>query len=598
MSGVRWWIGASVLTAAMLGAGSLATRTQAEAPGGPALAGNRAPCELAFSPDGSRVFVTEMAEGTVAVVDAATGAVQGHWQTGGDQPAGLAVSPDDSTLAVANSYSGNVALLNAATGTRRALVSIPGMPYNVAISRDGRRAFVSVSQLDQVAVIDLPTATVKARITVGHRPRALALTPDGKTLAVANLAEGTVSVLATTPALSEQARVKLKGVNVRGLAVTSDGGEVYATLMPAFNRKPTDDAREIWHNVVQAVTLSGDASGVAEDQWMDFVRARGMDDILGSPDAYGIAVDKAGKYAWMAVGGRDVVTRITIHDRNRNAIWPLSQVEMPVGANPRGLVLSPDGKRIWVANYLGNSLTVLDAESGETVRTVQLGAASHTDPAIQGEYLFNHASMTRAQRFTCASCHPDGMSDGLTWQFVHVKDGIERRNSRDLRAGIADTAPFRWSGAEKTLEQFVHSEVTGLLGGPTPTESQTKALIDALNAFRLPPNPYRAPDGTLTAEAKRGEVLFVGKAGCGSCHGGPKHGGTGLASWVGTTPANQKLDVPHLTGVYDSAPYLHDGRAATLEEIFSKYNGAKKHGNAHLLTPAELAAVIRYVREL
>lgn len=571
----------------------------AEPAGGPALSGNRAPFELVFAPDGRRVYATEMAEGTVAVIDAATGAVQAHWSTGGERPAGLALSPDGSTLLVANSYSGSVAVLDTATGARRALIPIPGMPYNPAVAPDGKRAFVSVSQLDQVAVVDLPTASVRARVSVGHRPRALALTPDGRTLAVANLSEGSVSVISTTtnpPA--EVSRVKLKGVNVRGLAVTADGGEAYVTAMPPFNRKATDDPREIWHNIVQAVTLNGAASGVAEDQWMDFVRTPGMDDVLGSPDQYGIVVDRSATHAWMAVGGRDVLTRITIHDRNRNAIWPLSQVETPVGANPRGLALSPDGREVWVANHLGNSLTVVDAESARPIRTIALGAPSRVDPNIAGEYLFGHSELTRSQRFTCASCHPDGMSDGLTWQFVHVHDGIDRRNSRDLRAGIGDTAPFRWSGAEKTLEGFVHSEVTGLLGGPTPSDAQTRALIGAVNGLQLPPNPYRAPDGTLTAEAQRGKLLFDAKAGCAGCHAGPKRGGTGISAWVGTTPEGQKLDVPHLAGVYDSAPYLHDGRAATLEEIFTRYNPGNRHGTAHLLTPQERAALFRYLREL
>jgi cytochrome c peroxidase len=67
---------------------------------------------------------------------------------------------------------------------------------------------------------------------------------------------------------------------------------------------------------------------------------------------------------------------------------------------------------------------------------------------------------------------------------------------------------------------------------------------------------------------------------------------------VGTTLNARPLDVPHLHGVYDSAPYLHDGRAATLEQVFERHNAARKHGKAHQLTKQELADLLRYVREL
>jgi YVTN family beta-propeller protein len=471
------------------------------------------------------------------------------------------------------------------------------MPYGVAVAPDGKRAYVSVSQLDQVAVLALPGGEIVRRIEVGRRPRALALSADGTKLAVANLAGGTISVV-NTDSQKEEAQVPLKGVNVRGLAITADGTEAYATCMPAFNTKPADDPREIWHNFVQAVTLDGADSTQAEDQWMDFARAPREVDVIGSPDQHDLVLDSHARYAWIAVTGRDLVSRITVHDRNRNTIWPFSQQETPVGAAPKGLALSPDEKQVWVANSLGNSLSVLDAASGSVVKTIDLGKASRVDPTIAGQYLFQNSGFTRYRRFTCASCHPDGGTDGLTWRFVHVKDGVDRRNTRDLRAGLGDTAPYRWSGLDAHLEGFLKDEVPGLLGGPAPAEEQARALAAAISAFRLPPNPYRRPDGSHTPEGERGRALFDGKAGCVRCHAGPKSGGTGIKAWVGTTPQSLPLDVPHLAGVYDSAPYLHDGRAMTLEEIFDRFNPQGLHGSVDRLSPDERKELLRYVREL
>src|SRR5262249_2646132 len=161
-----------------------------------------------------------------------------------------------------------------------------------------------------------------------------------------------------------------------------------------------------------------------------------------------------------------------------------------------------------------------------------------------------------------------GGTDGISWKFVHVPDSFGRemdRNVKGLRGGIADTAPFRWSGHDASLERFIHEEVTGLLQGPPLSETQVRALADYVASLPLAPNPYREPDGSLTPAAQRGKALFDGRAGCASCHGGPKAGG-GMA-WIGTTPEGVALDVPHLAGVYDTDPYLHDGGARTLEEI-------------------------------
>jgi len=116
--------------------------------------------------------------------------------------------------------------------------------------------------------------------------------------------------------------------------------------------------------------------------------------------------------------------------------------------------------------------------------------------------------------------------------------------------------------------------------------------------MELPPNPYRNSDGSLTEAARKGKEIFAGAGGCVTCHKGLQSGGTKQREWIGTTSADVKLDVPHLQGVYNSAPYLHDGSAATLEEVFQKRNSVGKHGKASLLSPQQLRDLLEYVREL
>jgi cytochrome c peroxidase len=58
------------------------------------------------------------------------------------------------------------------------------------------------------------------------------------------------------------------------------------------------------------------------------------------------------------------------------------------------------------------------------------------------------------------------------------------------------------------------------------------------------------------------------------------------------------FDTPHLNDIYASAPYLHDGRAATLEEIWTKYGKNDKHGVINDMTKIQLNDLIEYLKSL
>jgi YVTN family beta-propeller protein len=580
----------ALLSAAGVCAGRGASGPTSPPSPSPAVEGNRGPARVALSADGSRAYVTEADEGTVAVIDTATFRVEARLPSGGEAPDGLAIAPGGRRLLVANSQSGSLGVIDLAAG--RLLRSLPlrGAPAGVAISPEGRTAYVSLGQLDAVAVVDLDSEREIARIPVGRRPRSLALSQDGSTLCCANQSGGSLSIIDTKS--RAERRVDLAGTNIRGVAVHHfpEGDSFYATVQPPLNRTPASYTIDVWHNFVKEVTLRGPDARVAEEQWMDFGS-------VGSPDQEEIAISPDGRFAYVAVGGRHAVSQITIHDGRRQAIWPFSFRQTTVGANPRGLALSADGARLWVANRLGNSVSVIDTSAMVSIRTLDLGPASRADPSVYGRFLFSSAHLGRDGRFSCNTCHPDGCSDGLTWRFAHVADGLDVRNTRDLRGGILETPPYRWTGATASLERFIQEEITGLMQGPPASDSDLAALRLAITSFRLPPNPYRGPDGQLTAAGARGRLLFEGKGACAECHSGGRLGGTGRKAWVGSTPPGLLLDVPHLTGVYDSPPFLHDGSAATLEAVLTTRNGERRHGNAHQLSEAELQDLIEYVRE-
>lgn len=551
----------------------------------------RGPVGLAFTPDGARVLITEGDTGTLAVLSR-DGAVMRRISTGGEQPGGLAVSPAGLAV-VSNRFSGSVVLVDPANGARRAFRRLLGEPWDVCLSRDGRRVYVSLAQLNEVAVLRVPSLDVVARVKVGRRPRAMALTRDGRTLVVANFQGGDVSVL-DTATLKERHRVALTGVNLRGVALTEDGARAYISGQIPSNSRVTAETLDVWTNTVFTFDLrtggSGNAPGEGAEGWLDFA-------LRASPDPDGIVALGSDRVA-VVLSGSDQVVRVRTPGPYLTTYDPIVEQRTAVGAHPRSIVRSPDGRQLWITNQLDSSIAVLDTETLKPLRRISLGVPAAPDRRLPGRYLFGNAGMTRGRQFTCNSCHPEGGADGLTWEFAHVDDGMIRRNTRNLRGGITLTGPFRWSGRNSDIEEFFQEEVTGLLHGQEQPHEKLHALWNLVDQFPMPPNPFRTEAGELTPAAQRGKRLFEGRAGCASCHGGELRGGTGKKAWVGTTREDQPLDVPHLHGAYDSGPYLHDGRAASLEAIFRSCDPGRKHGKAHQLSAGELADLLRYVREL
>jgi len=581
----RYWTWILVIGSLALGAAGFALPDGAPPPSvHVALEGNRGPFEVAFTPDGSRAIVTEFDEGALAIIERTSGRVLRHIPTGGTQPTGVAVSANGSLAVATNSLSGSVAFVDL-NSFKVDTVPLLGAPWDVVLSPDGTRAYVSVSQLDVVAVFDIPSRKIIGRIPTGRRPRSLAITPNGKTVVAGNMTAGAVSFL-DTASLTETAQGPTPAVNLRGVAVFPNGERVFAVAQRAQNERPTETATGIWSNQAFLQVPDGPRNGV-QNLWLDLM---GKD--VSDPDS--VVFDSTLSRAFITCSGGNSVNVVPLRG-NGDTIT----VEN-IGAQPRGLCFTPDGRELWVANLLGNDLAIVDPATLKIVRRISMGPTPRHDSTLRGRYLFGTADIVKGAQFSCNSCHPDGGTDGISWKFVHVPDVLGKegdRNVKGLRGSIANDAPYRWSGHEPDLAHFIADEIPGLLQGPKPTPDEVKALVAYVGALSASPNPYREPDGSLSVEAMRGKALFEGKAACATCHSGPKAGGH-LKAWIGTTPSGVQLLAPRLDGVYDTDPFLHDGSARTLEEVFSKRNPNKLHGKAHELSDSEMKDLLLYVKEL
>jgi YVTN family beta-propeller protein len=285
---------------------------------------------------------------------------------------------------------------------------------------------------------------------------------------------------------------------------------------------------------------------------------------------------------------------------------------IPTGANPKGLALSPDGKRLYVAEQLEDRITVINTESLEAIAAIDLGGPRKITVARRGRRLLNSAGHTFQNQYSCYTCHPDEHEDGLVYNMASKDMGRNLTNTQSLR-DISETAPFKWNGKNQTVYKQDGIRFSTVL---TRTEQFSYKDLDALVAYIMtgipyPPNLQYNSTGELTEMQLRGKAIYErtnDKRGnvipsanrCITCHPPPYFTNLKLAD-VGTLAKSDdpmSFDTPHLNNIYASPPYLHDGRAATLEEIWTRYNPDDKHGVANDLTKIELNELIEYLKTL
>jgi hypothetical protein len=189
----------------------------------------------------------------------------------------------------------------------------------------------------------------------------------------------------------------------------------------------------------------------------------------------------------------------------------------------------------------------------------------------------------------CAQCHPEGAEDGRTWLFTNVG----ARRTQALHVGLEGTEPYHWSGDLDTFEALVDETLIRRMGSRSPSYSEVQSLKEWVFALR-PPAP-RVP--ALSDRAARGRVLFESaEVACARCHDGAAVG-KDTNEDVGTD-SPERFQIPSLRGVGYRAPFLHDGRAATLRDRFTSAGGGDAHGATSGLGPPDLDDLIAYLESL
>jgi YVTN family beta-propeller protein len=539
-------------------------------------------------------------------------------------PRGFSLSPSGDRLFVTNSWDDTLSVID--TGALAVVATWPvgAEPSSVVEDRAGKRLFVANRISGNVVVLDAQTGTTEKWLMAGRGASYLTLSPDGSRIYATHIypnpsphrtaPESEITVIDTTRAVVVD-RIPLHAIaGVFHLAFSGDGRLGAVAEYHPKNLVPLAHLEHGWA-FADTLTLFGADVGKPVEVPLDE-----LERYASQPFGVAIAPDKS--HIYVTCGGSENVTVVDVphllrfiqmhpgpyvQDLSASANYVVTRI--PVGHNPRGLTLSRDGRRLFVANRLEDTISVIDTRTDRVVSTITLAGPKTISVLRRGEQAFYTARYSFQGQIGCATCHIDSTFDGLTWDLEpdgFGRDIVDNRPIEDLK----DTEPFKWNGGNPNLPTECGPRTEKYFWRSENYDSRTLTdLVSYVRGLPSRPNRWRLPHGELTPAQERGKVFFVrsvDKFGkpipeanrCSYCHSGPK--GTNQKSFdVGTRKSTDNsglLDTPQLTNITLTAPYLHDGSARTLEEIWTVYNPDDKHGRTNDLTKDELNDLIEYLR--
>ncbi|MGD0507002.1 MAG: beta-propeller fold lactonase family protein [Terriglobales bacterium] len=582
------------------------------------------PGELAISPDGRRLYVVCEKSDELRVVDTQTGKLVKRIAVG-HVPRGLSLSADGKQIYVANSWTDTISVIDAAKLETIRTLATGFEPISVVSDRQGETLYVADRLSDAISVIDLRSGKEIKRLAAGRGASYLALSGDGTRVYCTHIypkigahrtppeSEITVIDTATRRVIDRESLHNVAGVF--HLAISADGKLGVAAQLRPKNLIPLAHVEHGWAFTDSLVFFGQDVGGVVQ------VPLDELERYFAVPFGVAIAPDKS--KVFVSAAGSDNITVVNVpallkfvratpsvaNDLSASANYVTARI--PVGRNPRGIVLSPDGKRLYVATRMDDKIAVVDTNAAKVVASYDLGGPREITPMRRGEQIFNSARFAFQGQFSCANCHLDATFDGLQWDLEPDGFGVDIVANRSIE-DLLGTQPYKWNGGNpdlptecgpRTEKYFYRSQ--------SYNSKELTDLVTFVLAIPVRPNRYRAPDGELTPAQERGKAIFERikyKDGrpipesnrCATCHSGPKYTNNHSED-VGSGKATDRsplIDTPHLPDVAYSAPYLHDGSARSLEEIWTVFNPKDTHGVTNDLTKDQLNDLIEYVKTL
>jgi len=569
-------------------------------------------------------------------------------------PRAIAATEDD-MLWVTNKLAASISIIDPykRSVVRRIALPRASQPHGVAISPLAPQAFVALEATGELLRFDTTSFAQTGQLALGGQVRHVSVSGDGKTVYLTRFitpalpGEGTPSVATPADRGGEVLEVDAASMTLRrtivlahsnradaetqgsgipnylgAVAISPDATQAYVPSKQdniqrgsLRNGLPLD-----FQNTVRAISSRIALTGAAAGTELLASRVDHDNASLASAAVF----DQRGVYLFVAL---ETSREVAVLDAHSGA----QLMRFDVGRAPQGLALSTDGYTLYVNNFMDRTVGVHDLRpllveglaSVPTVATLQAVATERLAPQVLlGKQLFYDARDTRLARdryMSCASCHADGGHDGRVWDLSAQGEGL--RNTISLRGRGGAPGKLHWSGNFDEVHDFEAqirglAQGTGLMAdaqfnagsrsqplgdakaGASSDLDALAAYVASLNSFE--PTPNRQADGSLTALALAGRTVFAAQ--CASCHSGADYSdsASGKLHNIGTLKASSGfrlgatlagIDTPTLRDVWATAPYLHDGSAASVEAAVASHNGLN-------LSSTDLASVGAFVRQI
>jgi DNA-binding beta-propeller fold protein YncE len=554
------------------------------------------PSQILVLEDG-RVAVTLRDKASIAVLEPAAAAdrpleLRCSVQTPAE-PIALAATPDDATLLVTTSWDQKVVAFDAAQLTKKFAVDVEREPRAIVVDDKGERAFVSHAVGAKLTVVDLTGKNDARNVDL----RVKKSTPRAKDDTLRTGAQGYALAKAITespknggelngklPTGKAPAAPKSPKPDPKGQPVPMDkampAGRIFVPMVTIDPGNPDVQSQAYYGPAPDGVPKEAPVVSVVDPSAERSLTKTKIS--LGTPLTQECLLPRSAAFRastgslFVACAGIDSV--LELDTRGVDPIR-LERRRFNVPSGPMGLAIDDAKGRAVVWSQFEGVVSVIDlSKDGGAVGLVQVSY----DPSPEvvelatGRQLFH---LTDDQRISndgvaCASCHPEGREDALTWA---TPEGP--RQTIMLAGRATTTAPYGWVGKHGDLKSYVKNTFTRL-GGRGLDTPELSALITYLERVPGPNAPSNA-DGDLLERGK--ELFYAEQQGCASCH----VGAIGVDKTVHDVGSRAradndvKFDTPSLKFIKGTAPYFHDGRYDSLDAMLSATDSEMGH-TAHL----------------
>ncbi|MCY1720681.1 c-type cytochrome [Prolixibacteraceae bacterium Z1-6] len=480
---------------------------------------------------------------------------------------------------------------------------------DIAVNSNNSMAYVANQFSNDISVVNLKTGKETTRIPVIRQPTQVVLSENGKYLFATNfLTAGRADVDTVTSEVSiinTETEELIKNIPLangsnalRGMSLSADGNYVFISHNLGRFLVPTTQLEQGWMNT--------SALSVIDAKKLEFVATVLLDDPeYGAAGSWGIdcsadqiLVAHSGTHDFSVIDYHQFVEKLNATQNTAALSYDLRFLSgirtriKTTGNGPRCIKVYKN--HVYAANYFSDLIDIINLNQPliETDQQLVLTNTLTPDEVRLGEMYFNDATYCFQAWQSCNGCHPgEARTDGLNWDLLN--DGMGNPKNCKSMLGSHQTAPVMITGIRPDAETAVRAGFTHIQF--TLIEEEKALAVDAyLKSLQPVPSPSLVKQ-KLNPKAQKGQKLFQ-KLGCISCHYGPWYTDqkTHQIGTQGEYDHQNRWDTPTLVEVWRTGPYLHDGRSATLKEVFT----TEKHGLREELSEKETEQLVEYILSL